>query len=793
MWRNYLTVTIRNLKRHPLFSFINIAGLTIGLALCMLIVLYLKDEKSFDKFHANKDRIYRVVRDSKRDGKYSGDGNTGMIQGPSFMAGIPEVEQFVRLQSEMLTIKVGQNVFDQEGLYADSNFFSFFTFNMKHGNPKTALNDARSIVLSDEVAKKLFGRDDVVGKTVELPLGDERQFIPFQVTGIVPKSPMNSSINITMLLSIKLQELHGMDNNWINFYLNTFVMLKPGTQSSTLVPKMQRIYESGAKDEILEIKEKFHEDVDMRYGLQALEKMHLDTDYVASNGLVRDSKPIYGNILGGIALFILLIACINFVNLTLARSLKRAKEIGIRKVVGGARKQIIVQFLAETVVLCLVAFLMATVLVVFLLPLFNAMSGKSLSFSYLFDGKLVLLYFALFIVTSLLAGAYPAFVLSGFDPVKTLYNRVQYGGRNLLSHSLVVLQFAIAAFLISATITVYRQFNHLTSMDLGYNDKDLIVLKTARMTASKMNVFKQDLQKDPTILSIGARQGGGWTTVANVNGEPMDFSLEVLDTSMFTTLQIPVVMGRNLGMTSDSTSSIVVNEAFMAKAGWRDLNNKQVDFFYDSIKYNVVGVVRDHHYESLFSGIRPQLFVMHPKYSYGEMFIKVQPGNTTRALAHIQNVSKAMYPLVPFNYEFKEVTNKRQYELEEKFRRIVTYASLLAIFISCIGLFGLANLAAEKRTKEIGIRKVLGASVISISSKLSLRFLQLVLLAVVIAIPIAWYTLNKWLANYPYRIDVGPWVFVITVVMLVLIALFTIGYQALRAAMANPVKSLRSE
>lgn len=792
MWRNYFNVTVRNLKRHPLFSIINISGLTIGLALCMLIVLYLKDERSFDQFHANKERIYRVVRENTRDKVYK-DGNTGMVQGPAFAAAVPEIEKYVRVQSAMVTIKVGKEVFEQEGLFADSNFFSFFSFPMKYGNPKTALNDEHAVIFSEEVAKKLFGSTDVLGRTVELPFGENGSFIPFQVSGIVPKSPMNSSLDVTMLLPIRLSGMNDEEFGWINFYLNTFIQLSPGTSPSTVVPKLQRIYETSAKEQLRKIKEQYNEEVKITYALQPLAQLHLDTEYVADNGLVRNSKPIYGNILGGIALFILLIACINFINLTLARSLKRAKEIGIRKVVGGARSQIIIQFLGETVVLCLLAFLLATVLVMLLLPVFNSLSGKSLAFSYLLDARLVLLYFALFLGTSVLAGAYPAFILSGFDPVKTLYNRVRFGGRNLLSHSLVVLQFAIAAFLIAATITIYRQFDHLTSMDLGYNDKNLVMLRTDRIKSDKLAVFKQELQKDPAILSIAGRQGGSWGTTANVNGEPMNFSLEVMDTSVFSTLQLPIVMGRNLGLPSDSTNSILVNEAFMRKAGWRDLENKQVDFFYDSIKYNVVGVVRDHHYESLFTGIEPQLFTMHPKYSYGELMIRIAPGSSGRALAHIQKVSKAMFPLTPFNYEFKELRNRKQYEVEEKFRKIVTYASILAIFISCIGLFGLANLAAEKRTKEIGIRKVLGASVISISSKLSLRFLQLVMVAVVIAVPVAWYALNKWLDNYPYRIEVGPWVFVITVLMLVVIALLTIGYQAVRAARANPVRSLRSE
>ena len=795
MWKNYVNIAIRNLKRYPLFSFINISGLSIGLALCMLIVLYLKDENSFDMFHAKKERIYRLVRENvQTDKSIKPDGNTGMISGPTFTTGIPEIERFVRLQSEGLPMKVGDEVFEQEGLYADSTFFSVFDFPLKYGNARTALKDMYSIVISVDVAKKLFGTEDALGKTIELPLGDERKFIPFQVTGVVPTSPLNSSIDIKYLLPMQLNERDGGgDKNWINFYLNTFFLLAPGADITKVEAKMQALFERNAKDEIKMIKEQFHEDVNMKMRLQELTKMHLATDYVASNGLVKNSKPIYGKILTGIALFILMIACINFVNLTLARSLKRAKEIGIRKVVGGERRQIIVQFLGETMLLCFLAFLMAIVLALLVLPVFNLLSGKSLSFGYLLDVKLVVLYVALFMGTSLLAGFYPAFVLSGFDPVKTLYNRVRFSGKNYLAHSLVVLQFCIAAFLIISTITIFRQFDHLTMMDLGYDDKNLIMLQTDRMKGDKVSSFKAELMKDPSIRTIAARQGGMWFTVAKVDGENQNFELEVTDSSYSQTYGVPIVMGRNLNLISDSTSSVMVNEAFMKKMGWKDLNNRQIDFFYDSIKYNVVGVLKDHHFEALHKGIDPQVFIMNPKYSYGQMAIKVQEGASQRAIQHIQKTSKAMFPLVPFNYEFREASNKRQYEEEKKFKDIITYSAMLAIFISCIGLFGLATLAAERRTKEIGIRKVLGASVLGISSRLSLRFLQLVMLSVAIAMPLAWLAMSKWLENYIYRISIGPWVFVFTIFALVMIALFTVGIQAVRAARANPVKSLRTE
>jgi putative ABC transport system permease protein len=322
-----------------------------------------------------------------------------------------------------------------------------------------------------------------------------------------------------------------------------------------------------------------------------------------------------------------------------------------------------------------------------------------------------------------------------------------------------------------------------------------VILYGDRLKADKLNVFKEELKKDPAILSVAARQRGFWSTIAKVDGKDMEFTLQVFDTAYLSTYQIPLVRGRNLSPAypSDSTSSILVNEAFVKKAGWNDPLNKQVDFFYDSIKYNVVGVVKDYHYSSLLEEIKPELFIMHPKYGYGELIVKIKPENTSATLKHIEKVYKAQQPFQPYKYEFKDNTNRLQYEAEEKWKQIITFSAILSIFISCIGLFGLATLAAEKRTREIGIRKVLGASVSVIVTKLSQNFLQLVLISIVIAFPAAWFALGKWLENYPYRITMGPGIFIATALVIFLIALLTVSYQAIRAARANPVNSLRSE
>jgi putative ABC transport system permease protein len=797
MFKTNFIIALRNLKKHKVYSFINITGLSIGLACCMLIILYNKDEVSYDRFHEQANNIFRITSTViGADGKVRAtNGITGMMPGPAFKRAIPEVKEFVRLQGELLPVKVGTEVFEQEAMYADENFFSVFSFPLKEGS-KDALKDMYSVVLNEELAKKFFGTAAAVGKILELPTGDGGSFQNFTVAAVVPKSPQNSSIKIQLLLPMKLNLREGrIDNQWINFYLNTFVVLHPGADLKKVEEKFKTVYETEAANDIKEGKEKYNMTESFQYGLQPLLAMHLSTDFSAQNGLVDASKPIYTKMLGGIAVFLLLIACINFVNLTVARSLKRAKEIGVRKVIGGERRQLILQFLGESFIVSFFAFLFAIVLALLVLPVFNEVSNKALSFSYLLDLKLIAGYTGLFVLTSLLAGFYPAIVLSGFNPVQTLYKRMPLSGKNYLSKGLVVLQFALTTFLIIATITIYSQFNYLTRFELGYNDKNLVVVNTERMPAGKVAVMRNELMKNNAVQSVAVRQGGTWNTMAKVDGQQIEFALEVVDSAYLPVLEIPIVNGRNFSAAfpSDSTQSVLVNEAFVKKAGWKDISNKQVDFFYENTRYNVIGVVKDYHYASLMEEIKPQLFIMHPKYSYGQLLIKVKPGNTAATIKHIEKVVKTQMPFIPFKYDFKDVSNEQQYTAEAKWKQIITFAAILTIFISCIGLFGLAALAAEKRTKEIGIRKVLGASVGGIATDLSGSFLKLVLVAAVPAFPAAWWAMQKWLQNYPYRIEMGVWVFVFAIALVVLIALCTVSFQAIKAAIANPVKSLRTE
>lgn len=799
MFKNYFKIAWRNLLRTKVYSFINISGLSIGLACCMLILLFTKDEVSYDRFHENVNNIYRVTfTELDPEGKLQNAGGvTGMMPGPAFKREIPEVKEFVRIQGEQLPVKIGTTIFDQEAFYADENFFSVFTFPFLSGNKNTALKDVNSVVLNAEVAKKFFGTEQAVGKVLELPFGKDKSFESFVVSGVVPKSPQNSSIKIQVVLPMKLNQRDGGgDQQWMNFFLNTFVVLTPNANIKAVEAKMKRVYEENAKADIKEAREKYDYKNTAIYGLQPMLDMHLNKIYSASNGLSDASDPFRSKILIGIALFILLIACINFVNLTVARSLKRAKEIGIRKVVGGARKQLIVQFLGESFLLGFFSFLLAIALVFALLPLFNSLTNKALSFSYLLDAKLIIAYISLFIITSLLAGFYPALVLSGFNPVQTLYSRMPLSmGKNYLSKGLVVLQFTLATILIISTLTMYNQYEYMSNYDLGYNDKNLVVVDMNAMKAGKLNVLKAELKKDPSIIDVAARQRGFWGTIAKVDGNQMEFTLDVIEPSYLPLLKIPIVNGRNFSdaYPSDSTQSVLVNEAFVKKAGWHDIKNKQVDFFYDSVKYDVIGVVKDYHYGSLLEEIKPQLFSMNKKYEYGMVLMKIDPKHTSAALKHIEKTVKAQQPFLPYKYDFKDLSNEQQYAEDKKAKQMIAFSTILTIFISCIGLFGLASLAAEKRTKEIGIRKVLGASVAGITRMLSFSFIKLVFIAAAIAFPVAWWAMHGWLQHYPYRISMGAWVFVIATLVVSMIALCTVSFQSIKAAVANPVKNLRSE
>ncbi|MBC6489891.1 ABC transporter permease [Flavihumibacter stibioxidans] len=794
MIRNFILIAVRNLKRNLVFSAINIFGLSLGLACCMLIYLYTLDEVSFDRFHKNGPQLYRIsVNLSNPEGKLHQFGYTGMMPGPAFKHSIPDVESYVRYQSEYLTVRNGNELFDQEAAYADETFFQLFSFPLVSGVPEKSLSDPQSVVLSASMAKKYFGSTNAVGKTLELKLGDT--FQPYQVSAVMQDAPQNSSIKPQLLLPLKFAPSQN-DKHWMNFFLHTFVLLKPGADIAKVETQMNRVFMAEAAEELAANKQNSGMEEKVHYGLQAFESMHLDTVYQADNGLVDASNPMYTYILSGIALLILVVACINFVNLTLGQALKRSREIGIRKAMGSQRSQLVTQFLGEALVLCSIAFLLAVGMVITVLPYFNTLANKALSFSYLLDAKLIFGYGLLLFATALLAGFYPALVLSGFNPVQTLYGKAVLSGRSLLAKGMVVFQFTLATFLIMAVITMYSQFNYLTNYNLGYNDKGVLSVNTERMDKQKLNLFRNELLKNSAIQQVAADQGGFQFSVAHINqGSNIEYNIRYIDEQYFPLFDIPVVKGRNFSsaMTTDTSESVIVNESFVKTAGWKDPIGQEVDFFWRNKKCKVIGVIRDYHFESLTEEMKPQLFTADPEMKFSNVYLRVAPGALGSAQAHLSSVFKSFFPAQAYNPRFKDQENLQAYEAEAKWKTMISMGAVLTIIISCIGLLGLATITAQKRTKEIGIRKVLGASVSGIVSMLTSDFLRMVGLAVLIGFPLAGWAIGQWLQNYPYRIEMKWWMYGLAGLLVMMVAFFTIGWQTLQAARSNPVKSLKSE
>ena len=797
MFKNYFNTALRALLRYRVYSFINIVGLSLGLACAMLIILFVKDEVSFDRFHRQVSQIYRVDRHIARaDGRSDNSGYSGYFQGPRFAAEVPEVKGFVRLQNGSYDIRIGTDIRYQSISFTDSNFFSVFSFPLLHGDPKTCLLSARGAVITEDIAKRQFGTTDALGKTIFFKDGDV--FTPYAITGVAKNCPENSSIKFEILLSLQTDQATASDNmNWFQFFLNTFVVLRPGADVKKVNEKIQKTFEADAGESIKMIRQKYNiKELGLSYFLQPMTDIHLSTTVSAGDGLSDGGNPASSYILSGIALFILLIACINFVNLTVARSLKRAKEIGIRKVIGGNRQQLMVQFLGESFLLCFGAFVLALLIASAVLPLFNEVSGKALSLSYLADRWLIAGYIALFLVTGLLAGVYPALVLSSYNPVQTLYGRLALVGKNYLQKGLVVLQFALASFLIIATLTIFSQFKYLTGQGLGYDDANLAAVGKYGMTRGEAGLFTRAISSNPGILGVTARNAGfsGNTVLVNAN-DPVTMDLETVDENYLPLLKIPLVRGRNFSpaFPSDSVRSILVNESFAQQAGWKEPIGQQVTFIETKQKFTVIGVVKDYHFKPLTEKIGPQLFMMTAGNDYGMLYIKIRPGSETPSLHAIEAAFKKLFPLNAFAYSFMDQDNLKNYEAEQKWMQILFFSAILTIFISCIGLFGLSVLSGERRTKEIGIRKVLGASVTAVVTTLSKDFLRLVFISLIIAMPAAWLAANKWLQNYPYRISLGWGLFAAACVLVIGIALLTVSFQAIKAALSNPADSLRTE
>lgn len=799
MIRNYLKTAIRSLLRNRVFSLIKISGLSIGLTVCVLIFLYTKDEVSYDQFHENKSQLYRIIQNFQvGNDQPQTIGITNAVVGASFANEIPEVKQCIRITGTNVTVKRNNSVFVEKSLFTDERFLSVFTFPLKEGNKKTALQDPHSIVLSADMAKKYFGTSDAVGETMQIKLADE--FENFTVTAIAENAPQNSTLKIDMLMPLSYYERHNSNQDWFGGSLNTFLLLSPQANTSIVEKKMQALFDENTKEQLAKIKQEKGMSIKVRLALQPLTAIHLSTNAGPDNGMTDGSKPVYSYILTSIAFFILLIACFNFINLAIAQSLKRSKEIGIRKVLGSTRKQLVKQFLTESMLVSLLAFLIAGFLTRLALPFFNELANKKLSFSYLSDGWLYAGLFLLLLLTSFLSGIYPSLVLSAFRPVTVLYNKQKIMGRSYFTKTLIVLQFGLAIFLMTGSIAINRQLSFLSRADLGYDSKGLVMvtLPVNKSSDPLPALIRSELSTQSNVLAVTARNSGRSISEVRVDGKMITIEKTRIDDKFLSTFKIPLVAGRDFSAEypSDIMHAVIVNESFVREAGWQNGTaiGKTVNYLSGNNKSaTIVGVVRDYHFLSLKEKITPALLTMDSNFNYGQVWIKIKPSHIPETMAGLQTAFKKIVPYFPYTSQFMDDLNAKNYQAETKWKQIINIASALFIFISCIGLLGLVILSIEQRTKEIGIRKVMGAGVAGIAALISKEFILLISIAFVIAVPAAYYAIDKWLQGFAYRINIGWWMFPLAGGLVIIIALLTTSFQAIRAALMNPVKSLRTE
>ncbi|HKZ64863.1 MAG TPA: ABC transporter permease [Chitinophagaceae bacterium] len=797
MLYNYIKIAFRHLWKNKLYSIINVLGLAIALTCVVLSILYYKYERSFDSFHKNIPHLFRITTKyvDNKTGETGGGGGTAQVQGPAFKAQIPEILDYVRIYGGDVieNVKSTDKAFNLGTGFVDSGFFKIFSFPLLYGNPNTVLKGKYSVVVTEKTARKFFGTTDVVGKRLDVEDNPDSLFGSFTITGVAKDPPSNSSIQFDILIPFSYLQAMWDDKTWLNSYLPTFVVLHPKANLKTLEQKFLSIHNVHAKDQLEEGRKTGEFDKQTFYKLQPVTDIHLSPE----GGFANSSKPGYSYFLMGISVFILMMASINFINLGIAGSLKRAKEIGVRKISGSSKIQIIWQFLIESSIICIIALCLALILSQNLLPFFNQLADRQIIFSTLFDWKLLAYFICLLVVNILLAGLYPSFVLARFKPTEVLYNKTVLSGRNWLGKSLVVLQFSIAICLIIASVIYYRQMDFVCTKDLGYNPYNIIRIDMPPRRNIKLiyATIKNELSKEPGILQISF-EGNKDIGKRYIADKPIDYSYKAVDESYIPMLEIPIKEGRNFSdlYGTDKTNAIIVNEAFVKTLDLQNPVGTQiyVDDWYAKKTFSIIGVVKDYHQGSLKKIIQPIILVMNDG-TEGAVLLKIDKNRQKQSLAALAKAYNIAIPGAEYTYTFWDELNAREYQQERKWQQIINVATFLSLLICCLGLFGLTHLATHMRIKEIGVRKVLGATVSSIASLITKDFVKLIAISVVIASPIAWYFMNEWLQDFAYRTRISWWIFGLAGILALIIALLTVSFQAIKAAMANPVKSLRNE
>ena len=807
MVRNYFRIALRNLSKNKVFSFINIFGLAMGLACCMLIASFIYNELSYDRYPEKAKQIYRVAVDVTGNGGVETYPNVDVAVGTGMKNTFSEIQSYTRLINYRETfVKYGNKEFKEQKLACvDSNFLQFFSIPFIEGDARTALIEPNSIVITKAFANKYFGNEEALGK--QLLMG----VTLFKVTGLIDKIPDNSHFHFDAFMS--MSTMPSTPQTWSNLGFYTYLILNKNTNSKTLETKFPNLVAKYVVPEVMHdmgvsLVEAQKTVNTFRFFLQPLTKIHLysNTKYeLEPNG---DIQYVY--IFGALAVFIMLLACVNFTNLSTAVSAKRAREVAMRKVMGSEKKQLVLQFLVESVLLTYIAILFAFIIVYALIPYFDQLSGKHIDFGFFFSSQCIIAILLLGLIVGILSGIYPAFFLSSFNIINILRgaSSTSTNHKSPLRSGLVVFQFAVSTVLIIATLVVYRQLHFMQNKKLGYDKEQILYLQDTYILGTKniQSAFKQDLLEDSRIInaSIGTNIPGNpnmeGTQIYPKNKEANENSAEIhsnifhVDFDYIPTLGIRMLQGRNFSRNFQTDSSaIIINQAAVNGLGWEENNAIGKTIITSGQQaYKVIGVVSDFHYASVKQKIAPLMMKLGTNYRTG-LIVKIKSADVRNLLVDIKKKWDVFNPGAPFSYYFLDENFASLYSAEQKTGQIFTLFAIVAILIACLGLFGLATYITQQRKKEIGIRKIFGASVPDLTLLVSKEFLKLIVIAFLIAIPFAWWSMNMWLQNYQYRTEISWWIFVAVGVGVLFIALLTVSFHAIKAAIANPIKSLRTE
>ncbi|WP_229311630.1 ABC transporter permease [Larkinella rosea] len=806
MIRNYLKIAFRNLKRQKVSTSINVVGLAIGLATCILIMLYVQDEFSYDRYNEQADRIFRVGLNLQLNGKDVGGYSLGQNAARDLKQEFPEVLKATRIRGGSEFVSYGTTSFRQDNLLlADSTFFDVFTIPFLKGNPRRALAEPNTVVLTEETARKYFGNQDPIGKA--LAFGSDKT--PYRVTGVVRNVPTNSHFQFDMLATLVGRDQIIDWPGWLyNINYQTYLLLPEHYDYKKLEAKIPQLAEKQIGSELLKwlklTPKQFRErGDDFGVFLQPLTDIHLYSR--------TDSNPggtiTYVYVLTAIAAFMLLIACVNFMNLSTATAVRRSREVGVRKVLGSVKGQLQQQFLIESVLLAVVALLVGLLVVSLALPFFNQLTGKTLKINLLTEPSIAAGLVAGTVLVGLLAGSYPAFYLASFKPVLVLKGRMTAGrGSFNLRSGLVVFQFFVTISMIIATVTADRQLRYMQAQKVGFNHEQVLVIHDTNMLRNNEAVFRDQIIRSPQVVrgSISGQVPVGRTNLDNTTVRAKEnpdqgvmTRFYFVDPEYIPTLGMHMVQGRNFSKRFPTDASgVILNETAVQALGWQKnpIGRELIGYTDDNgvqMIYRVVGVVSDFHFESLRQKIGPLALFLGR--NSGNILVKTRTDKLPEFLASLKQQWESYSPGAPFSYSFLDDRFAQVYVSEQKIEQVLTLFSSLTIFIACLGLFGLATHTAEQRTKEIGVRKVLGASVGSVVALLSRDFLKLVLIALVLASPVAWWGMNQWLEEFAYKVTIDWWIFALAGLLAVGIALLTVSFQSIKAALTNPVKSLRSE